>query len=550
MRVRSGIELSLAVALGIMLSGCADATRDRDALSSPAGAESRADEPAADDSDADVAGSDAAVEPNAGNSDTDESDASNKGSSSGHHVKAAKHPAFGPYCKDWEKPAVVIAATGQMHGYFEPCGCSDPQYGGVSRRAELLRQIEQRGWPVIPVDLGGTLKRVRQQSQFKFQTLLAALRDMKYRALALGTEELQLGAGWLLSQHVPNDQEPDLTLSFLAANVVLFGTPELGTPVRHRIVEVGDRRIGLTAIYDPELLDSSTNLDDETVQVLDPIESLKKAVASLQTEGVDLIVLLSHARLTTSKELASQFPEIPLILSTGPVEEPMTNNPLKVGGSTIVTVGHKGKHTGLVGWYPDAAGEKFRFDLVKLDGERFKDDPRMIEHMKFYQEMLRDSKLAETEPALQHPSGASFVGAEKCGECHTKAFAKWSETGHAYAFDSLREGRRGIPRTFDPECLSCHVTGWHPQQVLRYDSGYINEKLSAHLLGNQCENCHGPGSRHIELVENDDLEAARKLVRVTLKQAQTFCYDCHDLDNSPHFDFEEYWPEVAHPGLD
>ena len=103
---------------------------------------------------------------------------------------------------------------------------------------------------------------------------------------------------------------------------------------------------------------------------------------------------------------------------------------------------------------------------------------------------------------------------------------------------------------FDPECLSCHVTGWHPQQNLRYDSGYINEKMSAHLLGNQCENCHGPGSKHIELIENDDIESARKLVKVTQKQAQTFCYDCHDLDNSPHFVFEEYWPEVAHPGLD
>lgn len=542
MRASSWIGLSAAIVLGICFTGCSDKAEQGGTGTSPvspsndAVSETANIEPSSVDTE--LVGADSAEEYDG------------EAASGDDHSSENSNPAFGPYCDGWETPAAIFAATGQMHGYFEPCGCSDPQYGGVSRRAELLRQLEERKWPTIPVDLGGTMKRVRQQSQFKFQTLLAALKDMKYRALALGTEELQLGAGWLLSQHVPHDSDPELSLSFLAANVVLFGTAELGTPVHYRIVQAGDRKIGLSAIYDPKLLDGSVNLDPDTVQVLDPVEPLKKAIAALQAEKVDLIVLLSHSRLATSQELAKQFPEIPLIISTGPIEEPLTDNPLKIGETTLVTVGHKGKHAGLVGWYPAATGDEFKFDLVKLDGKRFKDDTRMIEHMKFYQEMLKDSQLAETEPALQHPSGAKYVGAEKCGECHTKAFTKWSETGHASAFDSLRKGRRGIPRMFDPECLSCHVTGWHPQQVLRYDSGYINEKMSAHLLGNQCENCHGPGSKHIELIENDDIEAARKLVKVTQKQAQTFCYNCHDLDNSPHFVFDEYWPKVAHPGLD
>jgi hypothetical protein len=533
MRSSSWIGLWAVIILGIGFSGCSTSSDDEN--------------PGRPD---DLPPVDAATSQSAAGASTSTTDGRAHETPAGGHSSGSSDPAFGPYCDGWEKPAALFAATGQMHGYFEPCGCSDPQYGGVSRRAELLRQLEERDWPVIPVDLGGTMRRVRRQSEFKFQTLLSAVRDMKYRALVLGTEELQLGGGWLLSQHVPHETDPNLTLSFLAANVVLFKSPELGTPVSHRIVQAGNLKIGLTAIYDPKLLDGSVNLDADTVQVLDPVEPLKKAIAALKAESADLIVLLSHARLSTSKQLAEQFPEIPLILSTGPIEEPLTDNPVKIGKTTLITVGHKGKHTGLVGWYPNSTGSKFKFELVKLDGKRFKDDARMIEHMKFYQDMLRDSNLAETEPSIQHSSGAEYVGAERCGECHTKAFAKWSETGHASAFESIRKGRRGIPRIFDPECLSCHVTGWHPQQVLRYESGYLNEKVSAHLLGNQCENCHGPGSKHIELVEADNLEEARKLVKVTLKQAQTFCYECHDLDNSPHFVFEEYWPKIAHPGLD
>jgi len=28
------------------------------------------------------------------------------------------------------------------------------------------------------------------------------------------------------------------------------------------------------------------------------------------------------------------------------------------------------------------------------------------------------------------------------------------------------------------------------------------------------------------------------------------CIRCHDLDNSPKFEFDEYWKKVAHPGRD
>ena len=108
---------------------------------------------------------------------------------------------------------------------------------------------------------------------------------------------------------------------------------------------------------------------------------------------------------------------------------------------------------------------------------------------------------------------------------------------------------------FDPECLSCHVTGWDPQEYIRYRTGFLNkefaeteEQLSLHsrLAGNQCENCHGPGSRHIELIEAGEEDLAKKEVAVTLEEAKSICYRCHDSDNSPEFDFDTYWPKIEH----
>ncbi|MEO2023614.1 MAG: cytochrome C554, partial [Pirellulaceae bacterium] len=81
------------------------------------------------------------------------------------------------------------------------------------------------------------------------------------------------------------------------------------------------------------------------------------------------------------------------------------------------------------------------------------------------------------------------------------------------------------------------------------------------MTGSGCENCHGPGSRHVA-AESGDLEvdaaqrtALRRQMQLTLDEARkNKCMQCHDLDNSPDFHdpgaFEKYWQQVRHPGKD
>jgi hypothetical protein len=250
-----------------------------------------------------------------------------------------------------------------------------------------------------------------------------------------------------------------------------------------------------------------------------------------------------------------------------------------VGNTLILQVGWKGKHVGVLGYYPDDPEQKFRFELVELDNQRFTNAKSIEPFLIGYQNQLKENELDlysnENMASGIHPKAGDFVGAATCGNCHKKAYEKWKTSKHALAYDSLKTGRKGqysqpISRIHDPECLSCHVTGWDPQGVFPYKSGFLPEAVAidkgrpeayVNLQGQQCENCHGPGRNHVDLekaflddpakVEREELTAGRSQMVLSKTQAKEhLCKQCHDYENSPKFNFDKYWEEIKHPWRD
>jgi hypothetical protein len=470
----------------------------------------------------------------------------------------------------WQQPDLALVISGEMHGYFEPCGCTANQLGGMGRRANLVKRLTDRGWTVRGIDLGGSARRTGRQAQVKFDATLAALRELQYSALALGPEELRLDPGYLLSQHVLDGENP---LRMLGANLVFYGTPDLGTPLPWTIIEAGGLKVGVTAVMGESV--RKTVIPDRSpeeaaaadVAWSPAADALPQVIQAFDDADVDYRILLSQSSLEESRALATQFQSFDIVVSAKGFGEG-ESQPEMIGGVRMLQVGHKGRTVGVAGLYPQDTENPIRFELVTLTGEIFEDDPRMITLMQTYQDRLRDERLVVADNAVPHPSSAQFVGVDRCAECHTTAYEIWQDTPHAHALESLDpahqrhgyERLNGVNRMFDPECLSCHVTGWDPQEYVRFAGGFLNEEFASSddektlhqlLAGNQCENCHGPGSRHIELIEADELDLARQQVRVSLEQARDqMCVKCHDIDNSPDFDFESYWEQVKHYGLD
>lgn len=131
----------------------------------------------------------------------------------------------------------------------------------------------------------------------------------------------------------------------------------------------------------------------------------------------------------------------------------------------------------------------------------------------------------------------NYVGSEKCGSCHEKEYASWRATRMAKAFELLKPGvaadRKRRHRldptkdyTRDPECLSCHTTGY------RKPGGFVDEASTPGLAGVGCEVCHGPGEEYTRRMASEggrELSPAEKVAAgLVVEVSRERCLGCHN----------------------
>ena len=112
---------------------------------------------------------------------------------------------------------------------------------------------------------------------------------------------------------------------------------------------------------------------------------------------------------------------------------------------------------------------------------------------------------------------------------HPAAVAFWNSTAHANAWSTL-EARN---KTFDAECVACHVTGWETP-------GGATIGHTAKLENVQCEVCHGPGKAHAEAGGGKTL--------LTAQHQASNCATCHNEHHSPRFSYPTYRERILGPG--
>ena len=501
-------------------------------------------------------------------------------SASGPAEAGAPAPKAPKLFRDWptdKEPDVVLVLSGQGHGYMQPCGCSKPQLGGLERRYNFIQSLKRRNWPVVAVDLGDVAQRSGPQSQLKYGYAMRALQLMGYSAAGIGEDELAMPLMDALVQFTLQNlgKQPHVLAANLLNKKENFPGDQGRSMVDSWTVAGGKNgvpKVGVTGIVGVKLAEKvEKEIRDPMVRFGDNGKTIAAVLKEMQAEKPELSVLLYQGLPAEeeqgkdrvrrgAKALASRFPEFQVILTLTREEEP-PGTAERVSNTLVIGVGHKGRYVGVVGAF--RTGQQNRpFDLYyqlvplieeyETPQEKAATNPvlRLLEE--YTQEVKRDNYLAKY-PRQRHPVQLSFpkatyVGSEACKKCHKEAFNIWQDSGHSNAFAALVTAKRPALRQFDGECVVCHVVGF------QYDTGYRDDKQTAHLKNVGCESCHGPGSAHINNKNDQKLHALMnpwkhqpgENDKQHKNRVDQSCQKCHDTDNDVHWDFDKKWPKVAH----
>jgi Cytochrome c554 and c-prime len=470
---------------------------------------------------------------------------------------------------NWPKPDVALIMSGQMHGHYDPCGCSDPQYGGLTRRYNFYQSLRAKKWDVVGIDLGELpqLNGIQEQNVLRYGLSVRALETMNYKVIGIGRDELVSPLGDLLAPIWDKKHPFPRPLSTSLAGTAP-GEKYHGLNVRpYEIIETNPK-IGVINLMGPELCDEL----EKVVKFLPNGKALTDALKAFADAGVKVGVILHHEYPDVKeqkdtiahrqkmeakrKELAQmcadfcakarkQNPKIPpiqlmMILTEEPTP-PAFLTPLKNVPTQVLEIGHKGQYVGLVGIYADGkGGYRLRYQDVQMSPEwqtkkgDEKNHPvtKLIEE---YNNTLKATDMLAKFPRTEHfnqlplPNQkglrATFVGSDRCGDCHQHAFNVWKnpvtkKPAHVIATTTLEEEVNPKGRQFDPECMKCHTTGFmHPGGYNDFVPNLANwpnkpavapkakalMKHNQNLRGVGCESCHGPGSEHVKAPNNVDI---------------------------------------------
>lgn len=406
------------------------------------------------------------------------------------------------------EPKPGLWLIGNDQGRLRPCGCSKPLIGGIIRRSSFFESLddEVRKQSLL-IACGNMVVAGGRQQELKIEGFLEVLTMLEARVLLMADGDLQVGSRYWDDILAARDPEgyPLVSLNLARDGARLFDS--------HATLAWAGAPLIVTSWTSPD--DNKLTEPGVEAQREPDLAAIKKA---LEAEGARLMIFTTadppfmHDFLASSG-LAEAAAET-LVCWSG-----ISDLPIKLERRDSVFVmetGTKGRYVGWTDWPRSEAIESFT--LAKGDHV----EARSI--FDFYREGIVVEELMLQIPRFDLDEG-EYAGSDECNACHEEAGKVWRGSSHAHAWQTLVDS--GDDR--DPECVGCHVVGWGET------AGF--DPIDRTPVDVQCEACHGPSRAH---ATDPGVPTPRGQL------GSRACLRCHDLENSPKFDFDDYWPKIAH----
>ena len=280
--------------------------------------------------------------------------------------------------KGGEPPSVVILYTGGTKSHLEPCGCYQEQSGGLPRRAHIVEQIREQGFPTLLVDAGNIFDGKEEIDTRRCRVNLKAMSAMGYDAAALSPADLAYGDAYLSQQCAVatfpflTATQDDLTQSFV-------------------IKKVGQHTVAFVA-----------GMAQEQV-----------------TSQADVVVALGNPEASNQIDVVIQPDEIETTKSDT--------------GTLYIGAEPEGKTLGLLALWidPNAGLKRHHATQLALAGDvRESASVRQL-LTDFYQAAAESSDLTPLFAGqhLEQDAQNGYASAPACQQCHQQEYLQWSASG-------------------------------------------------------------------------------------------------------------------------
>lgn len=408
-----------------------------------------------------------------------------------------------------------LVYSANLDGELEPCGCSDQgDLGGIKRRVTLLDNIKKEYPDVVFISGGGLISSEGATDRIKADYIFKGFKALAYDAIGLQWRDLAFGEEFSRRDHLrwvsSNWYKPDIAESISITR------------------NLGGRAVNLKVFswLDPQQ-SPMRQMQGEHTKALDKSGKLNQMLKEADKQGAITVLTTSLPLESVKKNLSLQHTDILLVQSAYEV----FSEPVKVGKTLVLQAGSRGMRVAQLQLRLSGSGDiaSWRHKVIPMP-EQIPDAVRMASWYDAYNAELKLDYERRAEVRKRRQSGRSpFIGEAACQICHSAQHKLWFDSEHALAFDKLEE----VKKSYDPFCVKCHTVGYDQ------DGGFIDISITPHLMGVQCESCHGAARAHV------DSNGAKPVSNKGWSR-EKICKQCHIQKHSPAFSVEKYWPRIAH----
>lgn len=279
-----------------------------------------------------------------------------------------------------KETAIEIVYAGSSNGLLESCDCPQNPFGGIVRKVAALNKIKSDNPDAILLDSGDYLPPRPDKVLAEYSCNM--IKMIAYDMISVGDQEILQGIDYL--------KDKAKEIPFYSSNLTTCDD-KMCYPFnkdRYIIKKVGDVKIGIISVLNPEIFFLFPKDKLKDVKILNMMEYLKDIIPGIKKEA-DIVVLVSHCGDEQDNKIAQDIEGIDLII--GGHSQTFNKIPLKVNNTLIVQGGQNSHRVGIIKF---KLGDKkqilsYSNDFVLLNKD-IAGDPKAVVLLEKYKKELKE----------------------------------------------------------------------------------------------------------------------------------------------------------------